>query len=418
MYGEIVTIGNELISGRTLDLNAGYAAGKLTAAGLRVTRMTSVGDDEEMVSKTLAKALETSCFVIVTGGLGPTDDDMTNEIVSTALNRSLCLDQQVLDNMKKYAETMGIEMTPSIEKMAWIPQGARILNPKGPSCGCCIEEQGVRLYFLPGVPDQMRRLLDDFVIPELLNIYPEIPATGQRILKVYGVNEPEISETLKEIKGKTGDVVLGFYPDFPENHITLSLSAKDDTTVTDELDRIENEIRGLLNPFIFATGHDTMEKVVGRALLYQGLTLSIAESCSGGLIAHHVTNVPGSSAYFKGGVVVYSNELKTDLLNVNPDTLKAHGAVSEQTVREMVQGLKNRFKTDLSIAVTGIAGPEGGTAEKPVGTVFIGMNARDRTYSRRYRFWGNRGRIKQETAFMALDWIRRILNGSPLLPGI
>jgi len=418
MYGEIITIGDELISGRTLDLNAKYAAGKLTASGLHITRITSVGDNHKMVSRVLAKAIESSRFVIVTGGLGPTDDDMTNEIVAAALNRSLCLDQQMFKRVKKYVEAKGLEMTPSLEKMAWLPEGSTILNPDGPVCGCCIVEQDVRLYFLPGVPDQMRHLLDKFVLPEILNLYEDVPSVGQRILKLYGVKETDISEILKELHGKTKNVILGFYPNFPENHITLSLSGKDEPTIVEELDMVENEIRRLVGSFIFASGNRDMEEVVGRKLLDRGMTISVAESCSGGLISHRLTNVPGSSVYFRGGIVVYSNQSKIDLLHVNPHTLEAHGAVSDQTVREMAQGIIDRFKTDFGLAVTGIAGPDGGSKEKPVGTIYIGLAAGQEILSCRYWFWGDREQVKLDTAMMAMDWIRRYLNGNPFLPGI
>lgn len=418
MYGEIITIGDELISGRTLDLNAKYAAGRLTASGLHITRITSVGDDHKMVSRVLAKAIESSRFVIVTGGLGPTDDDMTNEIVAAALNRSLCLDQQMFKRVKKYVEAKGLEMTPSLEKMAWLPEGSTILNPEGPVCGCCIVEQDVRLYFLPGVPDQMRHLLDKFVLPEILNLYEDVPSVGQRILKLYGVKETDISEILKELRGKTGNVILGFYPNFPENHITLSLSGKDEPAIVEELDMVENDIRRLVGSFIFASGNLGMEEVVGRELFDRGLTISVAESCSGGLIGHRLTNVSGSSVYFRGGIVVYSNQSKVDLLHVNPHTLEAYGAVSAQTVREMARGITDRFKTDLGLAVTGIAGPDGGSREKPVGTVYIGLAAGQEILSGRYWFWGDRELVKLDTAMMAMDWIRRYLNGNPFLPGI
>jgi nicotinamide-nucleotide amidase len=418
MYGEIITIGDELISGRTLDLNAMYAAGRLTASGLRVSRITSVGDDRIMVSKTLSKALKSSRFVIITGGLGPTDDDMTNEIVAAALNRSLCLDQQMLEKIKRHIEAKGVELTPSIEKMAWLPEGSRIINPDGAMCGCCIIEQDVRLYFLPGIPEQMRLLLDNFVLPEILSLYEAVPSVGQNILKLYGVKEHQIAETIKSIHGKIGDVVLGFYPRFPENHITLSLSGNDESVVVSEVQRVENLIRRLLGPFIFATGNQDMEEAIGRKLMDTSLTISVAESCTGGLIGHRLTNVPGSSVYFMGGVVAYSNQSKMDILGVNQKTLETHGAVSDQTVREMVKGLRKCFNTELSLAVTGIAGPDGGGADKPVGTVYIGLAAGDDMFSGKYLFWGDRGQIKLETSTMALDWVRRYINGNPFIPGV
>ena len=418
MYGEIITIGNELSSGRTLDLNSWYAAGRLTASGLRVTRITSVGDDHKMVSDALKRAVEASRFVIVTGGLGSTDDDITNEIVAQALNRPLCLDQQMLEQIKGHAKARKIKITSSLEKMAWMPEGSRMLNPEGTACGFSLIEKKVHLYFLPGVPDQMRYLMDKIVLPEILSRYKTLPIMRQRILKLYGLNEPGIAEIFKKIQGKTGNIVFGFYPRFPENHITISLRGQDEPTVTEELDRVEMEVRRLVGPYIFASGDQNMEEVVGHLLVEKNLSISVAESCTGGLIGHRLTSVPGSSSYFHGGVVVYSNQSKIDLLRVDPRTLETYGAVSERTVEEMAHGVKDRIKTDLGLAVTGIAGPDGGTRQKPVGTVHVGLAAREKTFSREYRFWGNRGQVKLNSSMMALDWVRRYLNGNPFLPGI
>jgi nicotinamide-nucleotide amidase len=418
MYGEIITIGNELSSGRTLDLNSWYAAGRLTASGLRVTRITSVGDDHKMVSDALKRAVEASRFVIVTGGLGSTDDDITNEIVAQALNRPLCLDQQMLKQIKDHARARKIKITSSLEKMAWMPEGSRMLNPEGTACGFSLIEKEVHLYFLPGVPDQMRYLMDKIVLPEILSRYKTLPIMRQRILKLYGLNEPGIAEIFKKIQGKTGSIVFGFYPRFPENHITISLRGQDEPTVTKELDRVEMEVRRLVGSYIFAAGDQNMEEVVGHLLQEKNLSISVAESCTGGLIGHSLTNVPGSSSYFHGGVVVYSNQSKVDLLRVDPRTLETHGAVSERTVEEMARGVKDRIKTDLGLAVTGIAGPDGGTRQKPVGTVHVGLAARGKTFSREYRFWGNRVQVKLNSSMMALDWVRRYLNGNPFLPGI
>ncbi len=418
MQGEIITIGNELISGRTLNLNAWYAAGRLTASGLSVSRITSVGDDFEMVSDVLKKALKTSRFVIATGGLGSTEDDITNEIVAKALKRPLCLDRQMFEQIKCHAEARDMEITPSLEKMAWMPEGSKILNPEGTVCGFSLMENKVRLYFLPGVPDQMRYLLDKFVLPEILKVFKTLPVMRQRILKLYGLNEPSIAEILKKLQVKTAGIVLGFYPHFPENHITVSLRGIDEPTVTKELDRVEKEIRLLVGSYIFSDANHGMEEVVGHMLAEKNLTISVAESCTGGMIGHLLTNVPGISAHFLGGIVVYSNQSKAELLNVREETLKKYGAVSDQTVREMAFGIRKQLKTDLGLAVTGIAGPDGGTKEKPVGTVHIGLASKDNTYSGKYRFWGNREQVKSNTSTMALDWVRRWLNGDPFLPGI
>jgi nicotinamide-nucleotide amidase len=416
MQGEIITIGNELISGRILDLNAWYAAGRLTASGLRVTRITTVGDDAERLSKVLKRAVKQSLFVIATGGLGSTEDDVTNEIVAGTLDRPLCLNEEMFGLIKSYVARRGIEMSSSFEKMAWMPEGSKMIDPQGMACGFSLLEDNVRLYFLPGVPDQMRYLMDKFVLPEILVHYKTLPVLRQRILKLYGLTEPKIAELLKDLPGKREDVILGFYPQFPENHITISLRGHDEPTVMGELDRMEKEIRNLVGPFIFATGNQRIEDVLGEMLRGRGQSISVAESCTGGLIGNLLTNSPGSSTYFLGGVVAYSNQSKVDLLDVSQRTLEKFGAVSNKTVREMAEGVRKRLKTDMGLAVSGIAGPDGGTREKPVGTVHIGLAVEKEVYSGKYRFWGTREQIKLNTAMMALDWVRRYLNEDSFLP--
>jgi len=416
MLGEIITIGDELISGRVVDLNAWYAAGKLTASGLVVSKVTTVGDDFESVSKALMEAMRHADFVIVTGGLGSTEDDQTNQIVASALKRPLCLDKEMFDRIQKYVKARDIEMSPSFEKLAWMPKDARLINPKGDVCGFTLVENRVRLYFLPGVPEQMRHLMDEFVIPEILLHCEAVPVMKHRMLKVYGLSEPSIAEVLRNLPRK--EVILGFYPQFPENRITISLRGEDEPRVESEVDFVEKEIRSRLGPHVFGSGSQTMESVVGEMLAQKGLTLSVAESCTGGLISHLLTNVPGSSDYFQGGITVYSNQSKVDLLCVSPETIRKHGAVSDQAVREMAEGVRRKLKTDIGIAVTGVAGPAGGSKEKPVGTVHLGLNSELRTVSQKYRFWGNRDQNKLNSAMMALDWVRRHLNGHPFLSGL
>lgn len=418
MYGEIITIGDELISGRVVDLNAWYAAGRLTATGLRVIRVTTVGDDQESISKALQKALGESQFVIITGGLGSTSDDITNEIAASALNRPLCLDEEMVEQIRTYVSARGMKMSRAFEKMAWMPEDSKILCPKENVCGFSLVENKVRLYFLPGVPEQMRYLMDEGVIPDLLLHCTALPALKHKVLKLYGLNEPSIAERLRDLPEKSGNVILGFYPRFPENHITLSLRGEDEPSVTGEIDLMEREIRSRVGSFIFATGDQMMEGVVGEMLLRKKLTLSVAESCTGGLIGNLLTNVPGSSGYFLGGMIVYGNQAKMDLLRVSKETLDTHGAVSDPVAREMAAGVRRELKTDLGLSVTGIAGPDGGTAEKPVGTVYIGLASADETFSGKYRFWGKREQNKLNSAMMALDWVRRVLHGDPLLPGL
>ncbi len=415
--GEIITIGNELISGRTTDVNSCYAAARLSAIGVNVIKITSVGDDYEMVSDAIRKALKRADFIIVTGGLGSTKDDITNEIVARALNRPLVLNNEALRHIKQKIEEMGLSMNPSLEKMAWMPEGAEMLDLEGNACGYSLKNGNVSLYFLPGIPEQMRYLLDKFVIPDIQGKRTDLPLIRKMTLKSYGLNEALIAEALRDIK-QSKETLLGFYPRFPEHHIVITVKGLDRKKMEQELKAMELEIRKRLSRHIFATNDERMEDVVGKLLREKALTLSVAESCTGGLIGHRITNVPGSSDYFMGGVVVYSNAAKIRMLGVNPDTLNRFGAVSAETAREMAQGIRQYMDTDLGIAVTGIAGPSGGTKEKPVGTVFIGLSTAKEEFTRRYRFFGDREQIKLNTSMMALDWIRRYINGYPFLPGI
>jgi nicotinamide-nucleotide amidase len=419
MHGEIITIGNELVNGRTLDLNAWYAAGRLAACGLTVTRITTVGDHPERAVSLLRESLAHSRFVIVTGGLGSTEDDVTSEIVAEALNRPLQRDEEMYERIHGYVTRRGREMTPSLEKMAWVPEGSRMINPRGTACGFTMVENEVLLYFLPGVPDQMRYLMDRFVLPEILQREETLPVMRQRLLKLYGPSEPELAELMKGLSSCEAEgALLGFYPHFPENHVTIAARGRDEPSVMAVLKRTEQEIRRLMGDCVFASGNDRMEDVVGRALSERGLTLATAESCTGGRIGDRITDVAGSSGYFMGGVVAYSNEVKQALLGVSGKTLQDHGAVSAETAREMAAGVKERFGAGIGLAVTGIAGPGGGSRQKPVGTVHIGLASDAEALSGRYRFWGGRDQVKAQTAMMALDWVRRMLYGYSFLPGV
>jgi len=418
MHGEIITIGNELVSGRTLDINAWYAAGRLAACGLSVTRISTVGDHPEQAVDLLREAVQHSRFVIVTGGLGSTEDDVTSAIVAEALGRPLCRDEETFALIRDYVHRQGREMTPSLEKMSWVPEGSRMINPRGTTCGFSMTEKGVLLYFLPGVPDQMRYLMDRFVLPEILAVSDALPVLRQRVLKLFGPSEPEVAEMVKRLPVHHDGVLLGFYPHFPENHITLAVRGRDEPSVIEELDRVEAEVRTLVGAFVFATGNDRMEDVVGRTLTELNLTLATAESCTGGRIGDRITDTAGSSGYFLGGVVAYDNAIKEALLGVPESTLRTRGAVSDETARAMARGVRERFGSGIGLAVTGIAGPGGGSREKPVGTVFIGLASDRDVLAGQYRFWGGRDQVKAQTTMMALDWVRRYVHGDPFLPGV
>jgi nicotinamide-nucleotide amidase len=244
------------------------------------------------------------------------------------------------------------------------------------------------------------------------------PVERQRILKVYGLAEHEIAKTLEDLTQNKQDVVIEVCDHFPETHIIIGLRGDGESSAMSLLDGVETEIRILMGPCVFATGERRMEEVLGETLRKRQLTISVAESCTGGLIGHLLTNVPGSSDYFLGGIIAYSNESKRGLLGISSKTLETHGAVSDPTVQEMAKGVRERLDADIGLSVSGIAGPEGGTVKKPVGTVHIGLAADDKVLSGKYRFQGTREEIKLSTAMMALDWVRRYLHEDPFLSGI
>jgi nicotinamide-nucleotide amidase len=418
MLTEIIVIGNELISGRTRDLNGWYASGCLLSCGLEVHEITTVGDKYDTLSSVLRAAVKRSNFIIVTGGLGPTEDDLTTEIVSKALDRPLFLDQTLLAHLKENTKKLGLTWSPSLENLAWLPRGAKMLDPKGEMCGFSLSEGDSVLYFLPGVPEQMRELMNRFVIPDILRRYRPATVPRHRILKVYGLSESYMADAFKGLSDELKKVLFGFYPSFPENHIAVTVRGKNDAEIERELNRAEEKIRNLLGPYVFGSDDKTMEAVVGELLREQKMTISLAESCTGGLIGHRLTSISGSSLYFERGIVVYSNRSKVEMLGVRQQTIDTYGAVSDQTVREMAEGIKKVAKTDMGLATTGIAGPLGGTEDKPVGTVFIGLSVDGKMFSGQYRFSGQRDKVKHNTSEMALDWVRRYLNGYPFIPGI
>ena len=418
MQTEIIIIGNELISGKTRDLNGWYASGCLLSHGLEASEIRTVGDNYDTLSSVLRSAVKRSHFIIVTGGLGPTEDDLTVEIASKALDMPLFLDQAVLDHIRNTTKKFALNWSASLEKLAWLPKGAKMLDPQGEMCGFSLSKGDSLLYFLPGVPEQMRELMNRCVIPDILQRYKPAAVPRHRILKVYGLSESRISDVFKGLSKELKKVMFGFYPSFPENHITITVRGKEDTEIERELDRAEKKIRHLLGPYIFASGDEIMESIVGELLKERKMTISVAESCTGGLIGHRLTSISGSSLYFERGLIVYSNSSKVEMLGVMQETIDSYGAVSDQAVREMAEGVKKIAKTDMGLAVTGIAGPLGGSEDKPVGTIFIGLSVDGEIFSEKYCFSGDRDKVKRNTSEMALDWVRRYLNGYPFIPGI
>jgi nicotinamide-nucleotide amidase len=409
MQGEIITTGTELITGQVADFNARYAARRLHEAGLQIQRITVLGDKAPLFQEQVARSLERSQFIIITGGLGPTDDDITVAAAAQALNLRLFTDEALLARIRGCLEERGLPWEERYARLAAIPEGALVLDPGGAACGFSLKHQDAWLFFLPGVPREMQGLFDAFVLPFLAGWAGGQEFMRQRTLRLFGLSETQLQETVNRLEEWQGGVSVGFYPNFPENHLTMTVRGPDPGVLEDSLDLLTKALGREVGDALLGPALVPLEELVGRLLRERGLTLAVAESCTGGLICHRLTNVPGSSDYFLGGVVTYSNQAKMDLLRVPEEILAAHGAVSEATARAMALGVKEVFPAPLGLAVTGIAGPGGGSPEKPVGTVWIGLAAAGEVEARPYRFHGSREEIKALSAQTALDWLRREL---------
>jgi nicotinamide-nucleotide amidase len=409
MHGEIIITGTELLTGQVADCNACYAARRLHEAGLAVSRLTTVGDRAPLIREILEQSLSRSQFIIITGGLGPTEDDVTLPAAALALERRLVVHEGLLDRIKRCLGERQIPWEERYASLALMPEGAQLLDPEGMACGFTVTHRKVRLFFLPGVPQEMRSMFDDFVLPALVAWAEPGEYRVQRTLRLFGISEAQLQGVICRIPDFQRGVTVGFYPNFPENHLSLTVRGPDRAALTAVLDRLTAVLAQEVGEALLGPEDVTLEELVGRYLKESGLTLAVAESCTGGLIGHRLTEVPGSSDYFLGGVVSYSNEAKADLLRVPEDVLAQKGAVSPETARAMARGVRETFHAAVGLAVTGIAGPSGGSVEKPVGTVYIGLATADGEDVWHYQFYGNRTEIKILTAETALDRLRRKL---------
>ena len=415
MIGEIIAIGDELTSGRILNTTSNFAAGNLFDAGHEIIAMATIGDDPEVIAGALLKALGRADFVVVTGGLGATSDDLTNETVAGVLGRTVIFYPEVYTKMQSGGILSGEagrgrgEKHP-FEKLAWLPAGAKELKPDAKMAGHMLIHDGTPIFFLPGVPHEMKELLLESVIPWLATWKEHKRKHVRHVLyKVFGLTETEINTKLQPLEDSDPLVHIGYYPVFPEVHLSLTALGVDEEKVDAAFQRFDAEIVSTLGQYLFGRDEETMQDIVGRLLKERKMTMATAESCTGGLIAHTITRVAGSSDYFLGGVVAYSNDMKAKLLGVKKKTLTAHGAVSAETARAMAEGARRVTGADLAISVTGIAGPTGGSDEKPIGTVWFGLADTSGVRDFHSHFSGVRWKVQTMTAMTALDLIRRSL---------
>jgi len=406
---EIIAIGSELLTPEKTDTNGLWFTEKLNEIGLEVKLKTIVGDDEARLEETIRDAMKRSDIVITTGGLGPTEDDVTRPVAARAIGRELVYHTDIEDHLRGRFKSWGREMPEINKRQAYAIESAEILpNPNGSACGMLVNVDGKLLAIFPGPPRENQPMFSDHVLPKLKASSGGL-LVRKRILRVTGMGESAIDEAIAPIYRAYKDVQTSILFSKSEVEVHLSASSTEEGKALAVLDELSGKISEKLGIAVFATNGETMEQVIAKLLTDQGKTVSTAESCTGGLIARRLTELAGSSKYFMEGAVTYSNDAKMRTLNVRKETLDKFGAVSSETADEMARGMRALADTDYAISVTGVAGPDGGSEEKPVGTVWFGLADRERVKTVKVVFPGDRYLIRWRSSQAALDILRRRL---------
>ncbi len=410
VLAEILTIGDEILYGQITDTNSQWMSAELDELGIRVIRKTTVGDTEKDILEAFSEAEKRADIVLITGGLGPTNDDLTMPMLAKYFDSNIVMNQDVLNHVQYFFERRGRVFTELNRNQALVPKIAEVLhNELGTAPGTWYERNGKIFVSMPGVPHEMKNLMKSLVIPKLSAFF-QTPVIYHKLIKTVGIGESYLADKIKPWEDSLPKhISLAYLPSV--GHVKLRLTA-----VGDDKKILKQEVQSLIDDLIpiavkYIYGYDsmTLEKAVGEMLLEKGKTIALAESCSGGYVQHKITSVPGSSAYFQGGVVPYHNDHKVNVLGVNSDTLDQFGAVSEECVKEMAEGVRKLFKSDIGAASSGIAGPDGGTEEKPVGTVWIAYADGEQTIAKKLQLTQNRALNIDLTGISVLNLVRKSL---------
>ncbi|MBD3403957.1 competence/damage-inducible protein A [candidate division GN15 bacterium] len=407
MEVEIITIGDEVITGHTVDTNAAYIATRLVDSGFIVRYRTSVGDNAEDMEEAFRLALKRVDVVITTGGLGPTDDDITKRSVVKVFKRNLIFHEDLLEDIRARYAKRGIDMPAINQNQALLPQGATFFpNKNGSAVGICIAEQGKVFVALPGVPFEMAQILDDDVIPYLQGMSNR-EVIAVRKLRTTGIVESRLAEMLVGGLKLEPGVRLAYLPGYRGVDLRVIAGGESKEETETKVRNLMRYLESVAGKYIYGYDDDTLEAILGQLLKDNDRTLAVAESCTGGLLGAVLTSVPGSSAYFLGGIQAYTNNVKMSELNVPLEVIEQHGAVSEECAIAMAAGCRERFESDFAIAITGIAGPDGGTEEKPVGTVWVGIASAHNKRARLFKLGGQRSVIRERSVYAAMELLRR-----------
>ncbi len=406
----LINIGDELLIGQVVNTNAAFIGQQMAAAGFELTDVVTIGDDGEAIRHAVDEALKRTDVVLMTGGLGPTKDDITKKVICDLFQRELVIDEATLQHVTEIFASRGIALTETNRQQAAVPQGCTVLpNPLGTAPGLWLEKEGKKLIVMPGVPFEMEKMVKDEVLPRLNKNKQQEHAILYKVLQCTNITESGLSDLLEEYEQQLpAECKLAYLPKPGVIRLRLTARSDDKEKLKATLDEQFAKLKQRTAEYAFTDEDIEMEEVVGRLLVKAGKTMATAESCTGGYISHLITSVPGSSRYFQGTLVSYSNDIKRDLLNVREDNLKRRGAVSEQVVSDMALNAMGLFDVDYTIATSGIAGPDGGTEEKPVGTVWIAIATPVRLTTKEFHFGSRTGRkqIIERAARAALNMLR------------
>jgi len=406
----ILSIGDELLLGEVVDTNSARIAARLADAGIATARKLTVGDDEGAIAAALESLAREHDVIVATGGLGPTDDDVTARAAARATGRRLVLNEEAMARLREFFVRLGREMHPANGRQCLLPAKAELIpNPTGTASGFHLLLDGCLLIFLPGVPAEMAVMLEETVLPLVLARRGGHQCTRTWTLTVFGLSEAEIGSRLSDLDRSRPGFAVAYCVEYPVVQVKLRATGADEGALAALLEDMAALVRERLGGHVVAGDGETIDTAVARLFRETGMTLSLAESCTGGLVAARITAISGSSAYFLLGAVTYANDAKARLLGVSDGLLAEKGAVSAEVARAMARGARRLVGSDLALAVTGIAGPDGGSPDKPVGTVFIALADRAGCTAKGYHFSGDRDRIRTITAVTAMDWLRRRL---------
>ncbi|HCT65236.1 MAG TPA: competence/damage-inducible protein A [Lachnospiraceae bacterium] len=406
MKAEILAVGTELLLGDIVNTNAQYISKQLAQMGIDVYYQTVVGDNAQRLEKTIFNAFDRAELIITSGGLGPTEDDLTKETGAKYFGKKLVLDQKAMDMLESFFSRINRKMTENNAKQAYVPEGALVMyNKNGTAPGIIMEENGKTLINLPGPPKELIPMFEEYVKPYLAKKQENI--FHSRVLRVAKIGESEAEDMVKDIISAQTNPTIATYVKKFEVIFRITAKAKNENEANKIIEPMVQEIYKRFGNNIYAEGETTIQKVTCKKLMDKNLTVAVAESCTGGMLASAFTDIAGISKIFMEGDVTYSNDAKIRRLGVKEETLQKHGAVSSETAAEMAQGIAEAAGTDIGISTTGIAGPDGGTAEKPVGTVFIGLYFKGKVKTKEIHLVGNREKIRQRTVDTTFDWLRR-----------